>query len=180
MHFDFWLVLQASRMLFSLCTLGYYYTREITHCQSTLSLPPFPNNSLELYLWNAIPLACSFSALLYVLWHFRYFISKLLKFLISKLFISVLLQFSYLMKTILSNWFSCTDIHEVCRISKFIICNYTIWLYYFSGLMCVDKRKSCPSWASQGDCKTNGWTESNCRISCKTRCDTHPVKPAGK
>jgi len=46
--------------------------------------------------------------------------------------------------------------------------------------MCVDKRKSCPSWASQGDCKTNGWTERNCRISCKTRCDTHPVKPTGK
>jgi len=47
------------------------------------------------------------------------------------------------------------------------------------GLMCVDKRKSCPSWASQGDCKTNGWTERNCRISCKTRCDTHPFKPTG-
>lgn len=47
------------------------------------------------------------------------------------------------------------------------------------GLMCIDKRKSCPSWAAQGDCKTNGWTERNCRISCKTRCDTHPVKPTG-
>ena len=46
--------------------------------------------------------------------------------------------------------------------------------------MCVDKRKSCPSWAAQGDCKTNGWTERNCRISCKTRCDTQPVKPKGK
>jgi len=59
------------------------------------------------------------------------------------------------------------------------VCNYTTY-NYFSGLMCVDKRKSCPSWASQGDCKTNGWTEMNCRISCKTRCDTLPVKPTGK
>lgn len=48
-----------------------------------------------------------------------------------------------------------------------------------SGLMCVDKRKSCPSWAASGECKTNGWTESTCRISCKTRCDTYPIKPKG-
>ena len=31
-----------------LCTLEYYYTREVTHCQSTLSLATFPNNACEL------------------------------------------------------------------------------------------------------------------------------------
>ena len=67
-----------------------------------------------------------------------------------------------------------------CDIKRPVKFSDTTYSNYFSGLMCVDKRKSCPSWASQGDCKTNGWTERNCRISCKTRCDTHPVKPTGK
>ncbi|XP_078359766.1 zinc metalloproteinase nas-15-like [Oculina patagonica] len=47
------------------------------------------------------------------------------------------------------------------------------------GLICVDKRESCPAWAAQGDCKTNGYTEMACRISCGTRCDTYPIKPNG-
>ena len=48
-----------------------------------------------------------------------------------------------------------------------------------SGLVCKDKRDECPRWAAMGDCLTNGWTESTCRISCGTKCDTYPVKPKG-
>ena len=52
--------------------------------------------------------------------------------------------------------------------------------HFLLGLICVDKRRECPNYAAKGDCITNGWTESNCRISCRSKCDTYPIKPNGK
>ncbi|CAH3146999.1 unnamed protein product [Porites lobata] len=46
-------------------------------------------------------------------------------------------------------------------------------------LICKDIREECQQYAAMGQCVTNGWTEENCRISCKTKCDTYPVKPNG-
>ncbi|XP_073244758.1 zinc metalloproteinase nas-15-like [Porites lutea] len=47
------------------------------------------------------------------------------------------------------------------------------------GLICKDIREECQQYAAMGQCVTNGWTEENCRISCKTKCDTYPIKPNG-
>ena len=62
---------------------------------------------------------------------------------------------------------------------RFKSLNMLFSLHFLLGLICVDKRRACPDYAAQGDCITNGWTESNCRISCRSKCDTYPIKPNG-
>lgn len=45
-----------------------------------------------------------------------------------------------------------------------------------TGLECVDTHKSCPFWASTGECKANRtWMHKNCKLSCD-RCHVVRVK----
>jgi len=48
-----------------------------------------------------------------------------------------------------------------------------------TGLKCVDKYDQCPSWG-QSECERNPtWMKQNCRITCKSRCDSAPPRPGG-
>ncbi|XP_001631888.3 zinc metalloproteinase nas-13 isoform X1 [Nematostella vectensis] len=47
------------------------------------------------------------------------------------------------------------------------------------GLKCLDKFRDCPDKAHFKQCATSAWVDFNCRISCRTKCDTYPVTPQG-
>ena len=49
-----------------------------------------------------------------------------------------------------------------------------------TGLRCADKSARCASWAAAGECKKSGWIFRHCLISCKGKCDSQPVQPAGQ
>ena len=47
------------------------------------------------------------------------------------------------------------------------------YVTHFIGLKCIDDRKECPEWASDGECTNNpGFMLNNCKKSCKT-CKYH-------
>ncbi|KXJ22470.1 Blastula protease 10 [Exaiptasia diaphana] len=47
------------------------------------------------------------------------------------------------------------------------------------GLRCVDLLDKCPEYAHLKQCGTSPWVDYKCRKSCRTKCDTYPVKPDG-
>ncbi|KAK3738673.1 hypothetical protein QZH41_000716 [Actinostola sp. cb2023] len=52
-------------------------------------------------------------------------------------------------------------------------------MYKCPGLRCVDLLDKCPEYAYLKQCRTSSWIDYKCRKSCRTKCDTYPVKPAG-
>ena len=65
----------------------------------------------------------------------------------------------------------------IFSISSLILLQYCLCL--FLGLRCVDKYDKCPDYAHLQQCGTTAWIDFNCRKSCRTKCDTYPVKPEG-
>ena len=49
------------------------------------------------------------------------------------------------------------------------------------GTRCLDKNKTCRTWARVGRCKTDAWVQKNCLLSCNVKgtCDRQQIRPEG-